>query len=568
MRRRQALSALKLDSRWVGALPLVNHVLSRLHFDELLHKALPRTGRISPARALGVLLRNIVVNDRQPIYTHVEWATGTEPYLIGLAEGEAAHLNDDRVGRALDRLFDADRAALMTELVLGAIREFHIDLDQLHNDSTTVTFSGAYTSADGRRVRGKPTVVVQYGHNKDHRRDLKQLLFVLTVSADGAVPIHYRALNGSTSDSRTHVDSWEMLRKLTGTPAFLYVADCKLCSRAALEHIDKHGGRFITVLPRNRREDKWFRSYIQTHEPAWQEALRRDNPRRRTGPQDVWKVVQAQLPCAEGYRVVWVWNSLMAAQDAEAREARIEKANAAIEALQSKLEGKRCRLKLRERVQEVAEKLLKDSGGEQWVRAEIQERSEPVYRQEKRGRPGPTTRYLRRSRARFSVTARVRKELVSTDARSDGMFPLVTNCWDLPLKAVLQAYKFQPKLEKRHEQLKSVQEVTPVWLKNVSRVEGLLFLYFVALLVQALLERELRRAMASKGIKSLPLYPEERECKAPSAERVFDLFAPLSRHRLRRAGRVVKVFEPQLSRLQSKILSLLRIRREAYESRE
>jgi transposase len=105
----------------------------------------------------------------------------------------------------------------------------------------------------------------------------------------------------------------------------------------------------------------------------------------------------------------------------------------------------------------------------------------------------------------------VRKELVSTDARSDGMFPLVTNCWDLPLKAVLQAYKFQPKLEKRHEQLKSVQEVTPVWLKNVSRVEGLLFLYFVALIVQALLERELRRAMARKGIKSLPLYPEERE---------------------------------------------------------
>lgn len=565
MRKRQAPSPLTLQSRWVGPLPLVNHILNRLRFDELLRSALPRAGRIPPARALGVLLRTIVVNDRQPIYTHVEWATQAEPHLIGLAEGEAALLNDDRVGRALDRLFDADRAALMTELVLGAIREFHIDLDQLHNDSTTMTFSGAYPSADGRHVRGKPTVVVQYGHNKDHRPDLKQLLFVLTVSADGAVPIHYRALNGSTSDSSTHVDSWEMLRKLTGTPAFLYVADCKLCSRAALEHIDKHGGRFITVLPRNRREDKWFRSYIQTHDPPWQEALRRENPRRRGGPQDVWKVVEAELPCAEGYRVVWVWNSLMAAQDAEAREARIEKATTAIELLQRKLQGKRCRLKLPERVHEVAEKLLKDSGGERWVRAEIQEYSQPVYRQERRGRPGLRTHYLRRSRARFSVTPRVRTELVNTDARSDGMFPLVTNCWDMALKAILQAYKFQPKLEKRHEQLKSVQELTPVWLKNVSRVEALLLLYFVALLVQALLERELRHAMARKGIKSLPMYPEERECRAPSAERVFDLFAPLSRHRLRQAGRVVKVFEPELSVLQRRILSLLRIRREAYE---
>jgi transposase len=110
--------------------------------------------------------------------------------LIGLAEGDVVWLNDDRVGRALDQLFDADRAALLTELVLSAIREFTIDLAQLHNDSTTVTFSGAYATANGQRVRGKPTAAIQFGYNKDHRPDLKQLLFVLTVSADGAVPIH------------------------------------------------------------------------------------------------------------------------------------------------------------------------------------------------------------------------------------------------------------------------------------------------------------------------------------------------------------------------------------------
>ena len=566
MTSRQVPPSLKLQSRWVGALPLVNSFLQRLGVETLLERAIPRAGRIAPARALGVLLRNIALNDRQPIYTHVEWAARADPPLIGLAEGEAAYLNDDRVGRALDRLFDADRAALMTELVLSAIREFHIDLEQLHNDSTTVTFSGLYAQADGRSIRGKPTAVVQYGHNKDHRPDLKQLLFVLTVSADGAVPIHYRALSGATSDSRTHIDTWEMLRKLTGTAAFLYVADCKLCSKATLQHIDKHHGRFITVLPRNRREDKWFRSYIQTHDPPWQEALRRPNPRRRSGPQDVWKVVEAEVPCAEGYRVVWVWNSLMASQDAEAREARIEKANAAIEGLQKKLQGKRCRLKTRERVQEIAEKLLRDSGGERWVRAEVQERSEPVYRQEKRGRPGPKTHYLRRQRSRFSVTARVRTELVTTDARSDGMFPLITNCHDLSLKAILQAYKFQPRLEKRHEQLKSVQEVRPVWLKNIGRVEALLFLYFVALLVQALLEREIRLAMARKHIESLPLYPEERECRAPSAQRIFEVFADLERHQLMRSGRLLSVFPPELSKLQRKILHLLRIRAEAFRS--
>ncbi len=139
---------LALESRFVGGLPLVNSLLARLKVDRLLARVLPPGGRVSAARALGVLLRNIVLNDRQPIDTHAEWAQRAEPALIGLAQGEAACLNDDRVGRALDPLFDADRAALPTELVLGAIREFAIDLGQLHNDSTTLTLRGQYRGAN------------------------------------------------------------------------------------------------------------------------------------------------------------------------------------------------------------------------------------------------------------------------------------------------------------------------------------------------------------------------------------------------------------------------------------
>ncbi len=552
-------SALTLESRFVGGLPLVNAILARLQVDRLLARALPSGGRVSAAKALGVLLRTIVLNDRRPIYTHAEWAARAEPSLLGLAEGEAAFLNDDRVGRALDRLFDADRAALMTDVVLRTIREFAVALDQLHNDSTSLTLTGEYRNAQGQEVRGKPTVVITFGHNQDHRPDLKQLLFVLTVSADGAVPIHYRALDGNTNDSTTHLETWQTLCRLAGRADFLYVADCKLCSKATLAHIAKHGGRFITVLPRNRREDKWFRSYIQTHDPPWEEAVRRPNPRRRRGPEDVWKVVEAAVPSQEGYRIVWVWNSLMAQEDAEARQARIEKAYLGIERLQTKLQGKRCRLRLRERVEDAARKVLKESGAERWVRCEIGQWQEPVYRQEARGHPGPRTRYLRKQRLRFSLAARVRDDVVAADERSDGMFPLITNGTGLSLTRILEAYKFQPKLEKRHQQLKSVQDVAPLWLKNVSRIEALLFLYFVALLVHALLEREVRRGMAREKLHQLPLYPEERECQAPSTERILDTFAPLQRHRLGNKGRLVQIFEPELTDLHQKILALLRL---------
>jgi transposase len=364
-------------------------------------------------------------------------------------------------------------------------------------------------------------------------------------------------MDGNTNDSTTHIDSWEALRKIAHRPDFLYVADCKLCSKNSLEHIAKQGGRFITILPRNRREDRWFRQEIQVNELPWEEAVRRPHPRRRSGPEDIWKVVEAKLPSKEGYRIVWVWNSLMALEDADGRQARIEKAWLGIERLETKLQGKRCRLRLREKVEGVASKIIKEAGADRWVRFEITERKEPVFRQEKKGRPGSKTKYLRKERLRFSVVARVKDDVVVADARSDGMFPLITNCKDLSPQQVLEAYKFQPKLEKRYEQLKSVQNLAPVWLKNMARIEALLFLYFVALLVHALLEREVRQGMVREKVESLPLYPEERDCRAPSTERILDLFAPLQRHRLQKNGNLVQVFEPELTQLHKKILALM-----------
>jgi len=77
-----------------------------------------------------VLVRNLCL-EREPLYGLADWAGDLEPRLVGLAPGEAALLNDDRVGRALDELFDADRGSLLTDLVLAAISEFAVDCSQL-----------------------------------------------------------------------------------------------------------------------------------------------------------------------------------------------------------------------------------------------------------------------------------------------------------------------------------------------------------------------------------------------------------------------------------------------------
>lgn len=80
-----------------------------------------RRCRIRPATALGILLRNILLG-RRPIYGLQEWAQPFLPSLLGLEPDQVGGLNDDRIGRALDRLFNADRASLMTTIVVRASR--------------------------------------------------------------------------------------------------------------------------------------------------------------------------------------------------------------------------------------------------------------------------------------------------------------------------------------------------------------------------------------------------------------------------------------------------------------
>jgi transposase len=127
-------------------------------------------------------------------------------------------------------------------------------------------------------------------------------------------------------------------------------------------------------------------------------------------------------------------------------------------------------------------------------------------------------------------------------------------------KELLLAYKQQPMIEKRFAQLKTDFVVAPVYLKEVSRIQALLCVYFLALLVESLLERELRRAMEREGMESLPLYPEGRACRRPTAREVIDLFEDVQRHELSAGRRPAVVFTTKLSRLQRRILRLLNMR--------
>ena len=261
---------LQLRSYDVGALPLLKRIVERMQLQRILSEYLPRDDsrtELPTVTALLVLFANLLMA-RQPVYGVGEWAALFPPDLLGLREQDLTRLHDDRLGRSLDRMFEGIGPTLIMAVVRHVIQEFAISLDELHNDSTTVSFYGAYDEAGQEsEQRGRPTHAITWGHSKARRPDLKQLLYNLTVTSDGNVPVFFSSASGNTVDDRTHIGTWDLLYELIGDADFLYVADCKLASSENLSHIATRGGRFVTVLPRGRSEDIAFRQRLRA-EPS------------------------------------------------------------------------------------------------------------------------------------------------------------------------------------------------------------------------------------------------------------------------------------------------------------
>ncbi|HEX3449852.1 MAG TPA: IS1634 family transposase, partial [Isosphaeraceae bacterium] len=542
----------------VGALPIINRLLERMRLQEFLHAYLPKADRrcrIAPSIGISLLLKNVLLS-REPLYGIGEWAARFAPEALGFAGTQLPSLNDDRMGRCLDRLFQSDITSMVLALMTHVVDEFQVDLDELHNDSTTITFHGAYADAAEEEKRGKQTrMAITWGYNKDHRPDLKQLLYILTVAKDGAVPLYFQVASGNVTDDQTHRATWDLLCRLTGRRDFLYVADCKLASTENMAHIHQRQGRFLTVLPRTRSEDRTFRDLLSSGQIRWRHIHDKRNDDGKIV--DQYSISEPALLSAEGYRLVWYHSTRKAEQDAHARHQQVERALNELSELRLKLSSPRTRYRQETKVADAVQEILRARGAENWIVTAIKERTEEKYRQDRRGRPNDLTRYVRETSTRFELTYHIDNARLAAETCGDGVFPLITNDDSLSYLEMLLAYKSQPALEKRFSHLKTDFEVAPVYLKEASRIQALLCVYFLVLLAESLLERELRRAMDREAIESLPLYSEGRKCRHPTARRLIDLFEDVQRHSLRVGRQPSMIFTTELSRLQRRVLRLL-----------
>lgn len=531
----------------VDVLPMVKHYMDKLDLFNLFTKYVPADARnlADHAESLCILTANIICENK-PLYKVQEWLS---KYSDGLATEPVASslFNDDRLAKALSALFRSDRHSLMTEVSANAISVHKLLTDEIHNDSTTVTFIGKYDTPDPEAVK------LKLGHNKDFRPDCKQIVFGLNITADGHVPLSYQLFDGNTSDDVTHIPNWNALRTLLAKEEFIYVADCKLCSHQNLLHISGNGGFFITIVPKDRKEVKRFLKHLKRNDVTWTNAFQIESSRKK-GEMNIYKTYEAERT-KEGFRIIFVHSSAKKEDDEGRRRGKIEKAIAKLEELSPKLNA--YHLKTRKEINAAVTGICKEV--KEFLSVKIVTGRRQVKVKISPGRPSLSKSvYKNKWEFTHSLQWGLNEEALAEASKTDGIFPLITNT-ELMASEVLRKYKSQPFLEKRMYTQKTVLEVAPVFLKKETRIEAMLFLYFVALMIVSLIERKIRMNMEREKIEKLPILPQRMNSKKPTWNNIRYFYRNVHYAEIIRDGRIIQSVVKGLSALHEQINGLLEI---------
>jgi transposase len=539
-------NSFQLKRQLLGEIPIIDPFMAKCECLKLLTEAL---GHARYAEAICLLVKNVMI-ERNALYAIREWSAQYDPSLV-----YGGKFGDDTFARALDRLFKTDRASLMTRLVLSAVKAYDVDLSEIHQDTTSVKVSGAYVKQEPKAVQ------LKRGHSKDHRPDLKQLIYELSVTRDGAIPVLFRSHDGNRTDDTLHWDNWQTLRGILGRADFLYVADSKLCVCQTLMNIDRNQGRFITVVPNTRAEVKEFSAKVEASFVRWEKVFAKRSSRKH-GRIDLFEVATGLYQMREGFKIYWIRSSEKARRDWQEREDKISQAVDHIRALADPLRKKK--LKTEAALRKKTDHILARFGAANWIKVDIALERVEKFRQVKRGPATEDSVYRRIVRFVPRLSCSRDENAISSSEAMDGIFPLATNT-DLEPAAVLRAYKYQPNLEKRHALLKSGLHVAPIFLKKNERIEALMFVYFLAQLFCALIERQLRRAMLQHSLPAIQILPEERPSPTPTTDQVFRLFHTSARQILFSSQTDhLQTFSDPLSSVQQQILSLLDLPQQHY----
>lgn len=461
--------------------------------------------KVSPGQGLKAMILNGLGFVSAPLYLYEGFFNGkATEHLLG--EGIAPeHLNDDYLGRLLDKLWDYGPSALYSRIAMDAYRTFALTSGCYHYDSSSLSVHGEYDIETPERGG----IEITHGYSKDHRPDLKQFMVELMCSHDGGVPLALTVSSGNQSDKAVfgeRVTAFAQQWNLDG----MLVADSALYSAANLAQMGDL--RWITRVPLTLSEAQ---------------ALVSDLPAEtfEAGEQDGYRFAQV---CSTygGVKQHWVVveNSARVDSDRRQLERQVEKHRQQAET-QLRRQGKidfNCAEDARSQAQALATR---------WryhTLSEVQVVEHPHY--ERAGRPKADETP---SRITYRLTAQVVADetAIKQAKRRAGRFILATNAIDAPTltaEQVLSDYKGQYAPERCFGLLKDPLFFTSsIFLKTPKRIAALAMVMGLAVMVYTLAQRQLRQALADAD--ETVLDQRQRPTQTPSLRWIFQSFQAIHR---------------------------------------
>jgi len=525
----------------VGPLPVIKGLMDELDVIGIINALVPNpTGEYGYGDVAGVVIASRLQRVPLPIYEIEEWAAeGAVPRVFGIP---ADKLNDDRIGEMLDAVRPY-RVAIWSRVVNQAVRRFGVELKELHADPTKIAFEGSYEAGEGQLPEVPQPA---YGKPKDGQVDRKLLSLSNWVSADGGVPVWFDLWDGDQADDPTYMNDLRALRAELPLPGVLVISgDSKLPSKGNVAQLCRWEYQFVATepwraTPRERLEKLLGQGAAWETLEYFAEADRHKPPSERSQYAclaDTADIKEATTGQMYTVRRLFIRSSRKAEQAQAKRERQVAVIQAALERIQGLLN--KYDYTSPERVQARVKKALGQNPSGRYFQVQVKGKT-----------PGD-----------LQLSWSLNRKRLKAEAQRDGVYSVLTN---LPESthapsAVLELYKNQHHVEGRFRDLNQLPvRVRPVWLHRPDRIETLIFLIMLAVLLFALLERQVRQTIAHTGQKIRGLMPEHRDTPKPKGARLLKAFDTLSLVQFS-DGLHVRLLLSELSSVQRQIIHALEL---------
>lgn len=474
------LGARNLSSRQIGHLGLVAGMIDELGISAIIDAELPKTREHTLSHSdivKAMLLNGLGFNERRLYFFSRFFNNLSTEQLFGPSV-TPEHLNNDVLLRTLDRIYEYGSTDLFNRIVVEVMKNLHFGTHLLHADTTNFSVHGGYEDED-EDEEGFKTIEITYGHNKDHRWDLKQFVISMVTNQNG-IPLFTQPYSGNESDKKILLETILKVQKnLNIEDKTYYVADSAFYTDQNLQTLGQH---------------TFWISHVPATITGAKSLLNADIP--MFPGQDAGYSFHECLAEYGGISQKWVLVS--SEKGRKSKEKTYEKnLDKRIESARKSLK----KLKAREFVcgpdaQKAAELWFADhpflSSDVITVKSQVKKTNG------KRGRPGKEDPV----ELVYHIDAPIApdSDFIEREKVRLGRFVLATNDLDLDAETILKYYKGQQSVERGFRFLKDKSfRVAEVFLKKEHRIEALSMIMVLCLFVYAVAEWHLRSRLKELG---------------------------------------------------------------------